>query len=311
MNINYESRDLHSLYDPSMDSSWFSVNRYYSITYPSREMGMLHAHTETEIMYAVSGKCRINLEAESVFLQEGDYIFLDSLVPHSLTVEESNPCRMLNLEASLVESSGLFRLETLTREDAFCKLRAASLPYFQANDEEAAVKNGILNLHRLLQSNAMPMEVDCQLSLIFLEISHQYFHVRNKKPHGTPAYVKRARKFIAESFDRDLSVDDVVTAAEISKAHLQRTFFKYEGCTIVEAINRLRLDKAKSLLLSSDIPIVEIANEVGFSSRQYFSGLFTRAIGVSPAEYRKHQRGNMAAGFDGADMGVGLTSRSR
>lgn len=308
MNINYEAKKVLSIYDNALDSCWFSVNRYYSITYPYREMEMLHAHSEIEIMYVVSGKCTINLETGGLPLQEGDYIFLDSLVPHSLSVEAGSPCRMLNLEAALVETSGSLRLVTLTQEEAFRKLRAARLPHFQERDEEGAVKGGILNLHRLLQNGAPPLDVKFQLSLVLLEISRQHFQDRKKKPQGIPTYVKRAMHFITENFDRELSIDAVAEVAGISKAHLQRTFLKYEGCTIVDAINRLRLDKARFLLVTSGIPVIEIANEVGFSSRQYFTGLFTRSTGLSPAKYRKHQRGNMAAGFDGADMGVELSS---
>jgi AraC-like DNA-binding protein len=54
---------------------------------------------------------------------------------------------------------------------------------------------------------------------------------------------------------------------------------------------------------------VDVANDVGFSSRQYFSSLFTRATGLSPAEFRKRQRGNIASGFGAADMGVVLSIR--
>lgn len=309
MSVLYESRKVCSIYDSAMDSQWFSVNRYYSITYPYREMEMLHAHTEIEIMYTVSGKCTINLDGGSVFLQEGEYIFLDSLVPHSLTVEAGSPCRMLNLEASLVEASGFLRLVILTQEDAFRRMREERRPFFHARDEEGVVKDGILNLHRLLQSHAPSLEVGLQLSLVLLEAARQHYQDREKKPKGAPTYVKRASKFIAENFDRELSIDEVAEAAEISKAHLQRSFLKHEGCTIVQAINRLRLDKARFLLVTSGIPVVDIANEVGFNSRQYFTGLFTRETGLSPATYRRNQRGNMAAGFDNADMGVVLSSR--
>ncbi len=304
MSIFHIPNQALSLYNSGMDSKWFSVSRYYSITYSFFDMGLLHSHAELEIMYIVSGKCTINIEGGSILFQEGDYIFLDSFVPHSLTVEKGNPCRLLNLEIELVEATGVFRIVTLAQEDAFSKLRDAKLPFFYAKDEETAVKNGILNLHRMLQLQASPLETGFQFSLILMEISRQCFLDRKKKPQGTPPYVKRAVQFINENFDHELSICKVAEAADISKAHLQRAFLKYEGCTIVDAINRLRLGKARFLLVTSDIPIVEIANEVGFSSRQYFTGLFTRATGLSPASYRVHQRGNIRVGFDDVDTGI-------
>lgn len=307
MSILYESHTCSSIYDVSLDHFWFSVNRYYAITYPYREMEELHAHTETEIMYVTSGKCIINLEKSQVPLREGDYIFIDSLVPHSLTVTADNPCHMLNFEAALSNPSSAIRLETLLQDNDFRSFRAAGLPVLLCRDDGGTVKNGILNLHRLLLNKTSSMGVDFQLSNIFLEMGYQFFHKRKTNPQRTFVYIKRALDFIAQNFDHELTIDDVAEAAGISKAHLQRTFRSSQGCTLVEMINRLRLDKAKLLLETTNIPIVEIVFEVGFSSRQYFHDLFLRTVGVSPALYRKHQRGNMAAGFNNADMGVELS----
>jgi len=311
MDIEYLANEVRSLYDHEMDARWFFVNRYYSITYPYRERMRMHAHTEMEIMYAVSGRCIINLEERSILLQEGDYIFLDSLVPHSLSVDRGSPCRLLNLEIILVEATGMLRLVNLQQENAFSRLRESRLPVFNTRDEEGAVKDGILTLHRLLRQEVPPLEVAFQLSLLFLEMGRQHFLDRKRKPKLTPPYVKRALAFIAENFDQELSIDSVAEVAGISKAHLQRSFSKYNDCTIIGAINRLRLDKARFLLVTSELPVVEIANEVGFSSRQYFSGLFTREIGVSPATYRMRQRGNMASGFDNATMCVEISPTRR
>ena len=309
MDVMYESTKKLSIYDHFLDGRFFSVQRYYCITYPFRDMKMLHAHTETEIMYTVSGNCTVNLENISLPLHEGEGVFIDSLVPHSLTVEPGKPCRVLNLEASLVAEQSMLSLCALEREEAFVKLRTSRLSHFFAKDEDNIVRNGIVNLQRLLAQQAPAFELDMQFSLVLLEMCRQKFHDHLRKPMGKPPYVKIASQFIRSRFDSEITVDDVAAAAGVSKAHLQRTFARYEGCTLVEAINRLRLEKARFLLVTSGIPVVDVANDVGFSSRQYFSSLFTRATGLSPTEFRKRQRGNIASGFGTADMGVVLSIR--
>lgn len=311
MGIVYESDYRSSLYDPALGNRWFTVNRYYSITYPALDMVDLHAHTELEIMYVVSGQGTVNLENGSLLLQEGEYVIIDSLVPHNLCVAPGHPCRVLNIEALLAETDGIIRLDTLMQEDVFRRMRGSRLSSFHGKDDDNALKDAILGLHRLHQRLAPRMEIDFQMSLILLEISRQLFSDPNKKAKGTPPYVKRAVRFISENYDRELTIDEIAVAAGISKAHLQRSFLKYEGSTIVESINRLRLDKARFLLVTSAIPIVDIANEVGFSSRQYFTGLFTRSTGLTPADFRRHQQGNMAAGFNNINMGAQLASRRR
>jgi AraC-like DNA-binding protein/mannose-6-phosphate isomerase-like protein (cupin superfamily) len=302
MNVYYESNLQRSIYNSALFPCWFDVTRYYSLTYPSRSMD-LHAHTEIEIMYATRGKCVVPVKNGSVSLREGDYIFIDSLVPHGLVVESSSPCHILNIEASLISKHSLVNLDILAREEAFRSLRESRSPFAKLRDD-GVLQNSIVNLQSLLNRRASLMEVDFQLSLIFLEIGHHFFNNQRKKRKSINTYIKSALDYISSNFDDELTIDTIAAAVGISKAHLQRSFRLSEGCTIVEAINRLRINKAKVLLESGNIPIVEIANEVGFNSRQYFSTLFTRSTGVTPAEYRKHQRGNMASGFGDADMGV-------
>ena len=305
MDIHYQSHRKLSLYDKSLGSHWFSINKYYDITYPFRDMITLHAHTETEIMYAVSGKCLIYLEDGKVTLRSGEYIFLDSLVPHYIYIAEGSPCRVLNVEAALSAKNGVLRLDSLDNEDNFRKFRESKLPVVLCKDEGNAVKNGIINLLRLLHIHtASPTELAFQYSLILLEISRQHYQDQSNKGYGCPTYVRRALAFIAQNFDRDINIEDIVGEVNISKAHLQRSFRKYQGCTIVEEINRFRLEKAKHLLETSNIPIVEIVSEVGFGSRQYFTELFTQKVGFSPSAYRKLQKKNYEGGHGSANMGV-------
>ena len=51
-----------------------------------------------------------------------------------------------------------------------------------------------------------------------------------------------------------------------------------------------RIEKAKEMLISSDHPIKEISNTVGFNDQLYFSKLFYKYEGLSPTEFRKKAR---------------------
>jgi AraC-like DNA-binding protein len=257
-----------------------------------------HTHDDIEIMYAVKGRCIVQVEAESFPMRDGDYIFIDSNVPHSLFVERDCPCQVLNLELLLTDKTNSMRLESLAQEVNFLRFLEAKPQSFLCRDRDGVVHNGIISLHRLLGRKCTAMELDMQLSLILLEIGHQFADKQKKRSTGMPAYIKRSFEFIVENFDQSINSADIAAAACVSKSHLQRTFHKYMGCTIVEAVNRLRLDKAKFLLRTSAIPVVDVAAEVGFSSRQYFSELFTRSTGRTPANYRKRCAENVSSGHE-------------
>ncbi|MFX8016085.1 helix-turn-helix transcriptional regulator, partial [Acinetobacter baumannii] len=53
---------------------------------------------------------------------------------------------------------------------------------------------------------------------------------------------------------------------------------------------KLRIDKARELLESTDLPIIEIAAQVGYDDPSYLARLFRREVGVTPAAYRRERR---------------------
>ncbi|MNB95032.1 Bifunctional transcriptional activator/DNA repair enzyme AdaA [compost metagenome] len=72
----------------------------------------------------------------------------------------------------------------------------------------------------------------------------------------------------------------------VHPGYLHRIFKAQTGRTLTDYLNLLRMEKAKMLLGQSEIPVAEIADYVGISSRQYFHLLFKKYAGVTPVEYR-------------------------
>ena len=88
------------------------VPRFYAYYYKqwmNYEMPY-HQHDSTEIMYMISGVCRIDVKAgdteKSVILKKGEFMVLDAGVPHRLIVDQAASCRMLNVEFGFMESEG-------------------------------------------------------------------------------------------------------------------------------------------------------------------------------------------------------------
>lgn len=91
------------------------------------------------------------------------------------------------------------------------------------------------------------------------------------------------RDHLHEPFDRT----EAAARLALSPGYFSVLFKRYTGYTPVEYVTRLRIDRAKQLLIASEMPIGRIAEEVGYSDPLYFSRLFTRLTGVSPREFRK------------------------
>jgi AraC-like DNA-binding protein len=96
--------------------------------------------------------------------------------------------------------------------------------------------------------------------------------------------------YIQNHFHRSLYVEEIAKHVGLSRWHLQRLFLKQRGYSLVEEINRTRLRRAKELLAGTDLPTAEVARLCGFERREYFSVVFSRHVGESPALYRRHSQ---------------------
>ncbi len=96
----------------------------------------------------------------------------------------------------------------------------------------------------------------------------------------------QARKFISENSDNDLSLNEVAKAVNMSAFHFCRMFKKSVGLSFTEYVARVRVEKAKNLLLNPHRRISEAAFESGFQSLSQFNRVFLKVVGCSPSRYR-------------------------
>lgn len=108
-------------------------------------------------------------------------------------------------------------------------------------------------------------------------------------PKYDPSF-DRALAFINENFERSLTVSEISKAAIIPKSSLYKMFHTHFNCTVNEYINSKRIEKAEELLINGNLSVEEISEKFGFSTQQYFSKVFKRFKGVSPAQFRKKNR---------------------
>ncbi len=93
--------------------------------------------------------------------------------------------------------------------------------------------------------------------------------------------------FLNGNYTRAITLEEICKTFFISKMSLCTKFKFYMHCTVNEYLTRLKLTKAKELLVNTDKSIEKIAAECGFSSANYFGLIFKKEIGLSPLNYRK------------------------
>ena len=96
----------------------------------------------------------------------------------------------------------------------------------------------------------------------------------------------RINEYIDNHYMENISVRDIARNTYITSEHVIRVFKKETGVTPYQYIKKMRLTYAKKLLLLSNLPVSEIAREVGYSSASAFCALFREEFGITPAVFR-------------------------
>jgi LacI family transcriptional regulator len=104
------------------------------------------------------------------------------------------------------------------------------------------------------------------------------------------ADVVAAARFIQHHAGRQIGVLDVTRRATISRRQLERRFKDSLGRTIHDEILRCRVERARTMLIESDLTLPQIAMASGFASASYFTTVFRRQAGTTPGEFRERVR---------------------
>lgn len=92
---------------------------------------------------------------------------------------------------------------------------------------------------------------------------------------------------ISLGYSENINISSLASAFFVSVSHLQHTFKEYTGLSIVDYINKTRIDNSKRLLRETDLHVSVIAEMVGIADYNYFSRVFKKYEGISPSDYRK------------------------
>jgi two-component system response regulator YesN len=157
--------------------------------------------------------------------------------------------------------------------------------------EHLAITEGGMEYHFLSRQDYLPS----LLALNSLDEIQQWFvskigaacrDVVQSKEKQSSSSVERAKAYIAERYNKDISLDEVSKEVDISPYYFSKLFKEETGENFIEYLTALRLNRAKQLIAGSDMSMKEICTEVGYADPNYFSRIFKKNVGVTPTEYK-------------------------
>jgi LacI family transcriptional regulator len=156
-----------------------------------------------------------------------------------------------------------------------------------AHDTARIVDTAVKTLARLMEGRALE-----QTTIRILPLGVVSRQTTDTVASSDP-YVSKALRFIWDHIDQDLSVDQIADHVGVARRTLERAFQRDLGRGINQEFRRRQMDRARELMLQTDLRIGDIAAMLSFSSTAAFCRLFRTTFGTSPAEYRRtHSAGD-------------------
>lgn len=136
---------------------------------------------------------------------------------------------------------------------------------------------------------AIPMEAeDTVIIRYFNQLADIVLvHLSEQASTNTNHIIKRVCEYIHTHYKKDISLTEMAQFANMSISYFSAWFKRCTGRTLVQYIQEVRVEKAKQLLLETQLKNYEIAERVGFATQPYFIRVFKNSVGVSPNAFRK------------------------
>lgn len=267
---------LGKIYEPMPDSisnliciqSHGNINAYAPFSYNIRSFPYYM------LIYTKSGEGTLVSGATKYILSEQTLLFFDCRQSFTLNIDFSP----WNFDIYFLSGSNF---------DVFVqKLNTLEQPF------SVKSRDNILQCLTILDQNYFHYEERNPL-LDFYYINELFVHImqafieEKKENSKIPPYLNFMKKSFDTSYSKDFSLQYFEDTLQISRYRLCREFSKQFGISPIQYLNMQRIKAAKNLLLSTDMPIHEIASNVGIDNANHFINIFKKFTNQTPYSYRQ------------------------
>lgn len=252
-----------------------------------------HWHKEIEIAYVKEGSIQIGLGRNSLMLNPGDMLIIDRGQIHSYyTCSPKNRIQFIQFDYSILEEftaelNGR-KLGVILRRDSIlaAKNHSDSKFYLSVMDEFSSIFNEYVT-----QDKAYRMMVKGSILkiLAYLVRNLQLEKYTSEELIKATEILKNLStvfNYINENFEKNITLQEISELINYSPYYFTRFFKNNTGMTFIEYLNRVRIEKAETMLINQCENITEIAFMCGFNSLKTFNRVFKATAGCSPSSFR-------------------------
>lgn len=246
-----------------------------------------HWHDALEIIYILEGSLKITISGVSRELNAGQCIMVSSSLIHSTLCTKPNRAIVFQIPENFME-----KFIPDSRNLQFSLTDPTENSVLQSKVE--IFKETLLKMQLLV--NLQPDGAVLRFNSLLFEILFQLYHNFSVKsiPETTARHSRNLERlkpvldYIAENYNRPISLDEISEIAILQPKYFCRFFKKCMGVTFLEYQNELRLSKIYKDIISTNNKISDILEQHGFTNYKLFRRMFQERFHATPTELRKN-----------------------
>lgn len=273
----------------------------YHFTFSNGDRTQLHTHDYIELAYVVEGEFRQRILGQDIVFHKGELWLIDKNCIHQDYLID-RPCIILFLGLSNNMFDEIMN-ENITTQKIISFLQSALLKqknlqqylHFKPSQATAGaeMEHCLCQLLEELQVNDPSSRHICKglMMRIFRLLSTDYDFSLSRELRRAMSWIvfEEITDYIKEHYD-SITIQDLTHTFHFQEDYFNRLIKSKAGMTYSEYVQKIRLDKAEQLLISSSLSINEIAMTVGYNNKGYFYKLFQERFGMTPYRFRKKAR---------------------
>lgn len=258
-----------------------------------------HRHDFIELIYVFRGSCQTDLFEDGDLLRmgtfalnQGELFILDTNAVHRISASKDARVFNILIRREFLENvlrfvdPGNGLLAKLLREDGKCD------PFYMYCCHEIVRScEGIVYqlIHHYFVQDILNMGIlHAQLIQLFSHLNKNVQKILS--PSQPPVRIEEILSYIDDNIST-VSLADAANYFHYSQSYMSRIIVKESGKSFSRLMRDRRMQKAQSLLRTSQEPISEIASQIGIQDKSWFYKLFRQEFGLTPQQFREKQRG--------------------
>lgn len=255
----------------------------------------LHVHTYYEICYAFSGSGTFKINNQVYQVRKGDVFVAKPHEEHEIISSHNKPLGIYFWSYTLVpcevKHSSLSTHDPVDRLlhafiDSKCWINSlvpGMLPTLELLTEEGHGRQA--GYPGVIEGLTRKLLLDTARAVVDVKIAAESVSPRADKPARIS--IDLGMRYMRDNHGRNLAIRTVAAQLSMSERNFNRLFKKYTRQSPLAFLTQVRVEAASQLLLDRLLPIKEIAVQVGIPDVRYFTTVFRKAAGITPAAYRE------------------------